>query len=347
MIEDYGYGIAQDPKYRPFIQLFQRLTYLCLFLLPFTFSTNARHNLASIGLKGYIVGTTVQCLLGLYQVVAIKFSLPVWNYSLGDMQEVGGLVRLNGFAGEPRHFAVFILPSLCYLLFNLFFGKKLLFKRNYQLAQCIMHFVCLFLSFSATGIFLFIAAILLGFMVYLRGKNFKALIYSSSVIVIIASVYVTQSDEETLNDRVVKRFAVDYYQTSEYSTYAVYELLNKEFQILYSGVGVGLPTFLLKEMPTYKASYSRNKNLDLNTVRDPAGIALVIIESGILGGVFLIFSFGYLFKQARQKRDLEKSLAAYFLLCVYLTGLVSYGPLSPLFIGSFGLYLCQYRKVES
>jgi len=345
-IVEYNYAFSQVPENRIVIQLVQRIMYLSLFLLPFTFNVQLRPKLFYLGLKGYIAGTTLQCVLGLYQVFAMKINLPVWAYAQGDMQFVSGLVRLNAFAGEPRHFAIFILPSLCFLLFSLFFSKKPIFKRKKLIYLSLLHLVSLFLTFSATGVFLFVFLCLLGVVLFLRTKNLASLLYAIGFLGIVIMLFFSQSNENALDERVFNRLAVNYYQTSEYSTYAVFELYNQKPLLFVTGVGIGLPTYLLKEMPTYDNAYVRNPKLDRSTVRDPAGFALIVIESGIAGLLFILWGGYYLLKQIRMKNNADISLQAFFLMCVYCTGLISYGPLSPLFIGFLGLFLVQNRKLR-
>lgn len=345
-IVEYNYAFSQVPENRVVIQLVQRIMYFSLFLLPFTFNVQRRPEFFYLGLKGYITGTTLQCVLGLYQVFAMKINLPVWDYAQGDMQFVSGLVRLNAFAGEPRHFAIFILPSLCFLLFSLFFSKIYIFKRNNLIYLSLIHLISLFLTFSATGVFLFAFLCLLGVVFFLRVKNFAPLICAIGLFSIITILFFSQSNNDTLNERVFNRLAVNYYQTSEYSTYAVFELYNQKPWLFATGVGIGLPTYLLKEMPTYANAYVRNPNLERSTVRDPAGFALIITESGLVGGLLILWGGYYLLKKIRIKNNINISLQAFFLFCVYCTGLISYGPLSPLFIGFLGLFLIHNRKLR-
>lgn len=345
-IVDYNYAFSQVPENRVVIQLVQRIMYLSLFLLPFTFNIERRPEIFFLGLKGYIAGTTLQCVLGLYQVFAMKINIPVWGYAQGDMQFVSGLVRLNAFAGEPRHFAIFILPSLCFLLFSWFFSKNYIFKRKKLIILSLLHLISLFLTFSATGVFLFVFLCLLGLVLFLRAKNFAPLLYAIGFLCIIIMLFLSQSNENTLDERVINRFAVNYYQTSEYSTYAVFELYNQKPLLFVTGVGIGLPTYLLKEMPSYADAYVRNPKLDRSTVRDPAGFALIVTESGVVGLLLILWGGYYLLKKIRIKNNTDISLQAFFLLCVYCTGLISYGPLSPLFFGFLGLFLIQNRKLR-
>lgn len=343
---EYDYAFLQVPEYRVIIQFVQRIMYISLFLLPFAFNVQQRPELFYLGLKGYITGTTLQCILGLYQVFAMKINLPVWPYAQGDMQFVSGLVRLNAFAGEPRHFAIFILPSLCFLLFSLFFSEKYIFKRKKMIYLSLLHLISLFLTFSATGVFLFVFLCLLGIVLFVRVKNFAKLIFAIVFLSLITTMFYSLSNKNTLDDRVFNRLAVSYYQRSEYSTYAVFELYNKKPWLFVTGVGVGLPTYLLKEMPSYDNAYINNPRLDRSTVRDPAGFSLIITESGIIGLMFILWGGYYLLKKIRTKNDYDISLRAFFLMCIYCTGLISYGPLSPLFIGFLGLFLIQNRKLR-
>ncbi len=341
-IPDYGYAFLQSPRYRSFIQLGQRLSYYSLFLLPFLVRSENRKKILLLVLQGYILGTTTQCILGIYQIVATKIGLPVWQYTFGAEMVVGGFVRMNAFAGEPRHFAMFLLPSLLFLLFNLTFFKLRIFTIKAQVVIVFLHIIGLVMSQSTSGFGLFFFTLLVGIFFLGQSKYILKSILAMLIIGIVASSYLALAGQDVVQTRIINRVSFEFYKHSEYSTFSAVELLSKEPIFLFTGLGVGFPAYYLKEMPTYQLAYSRNSKLNWNTLRDPSGLVLILLESGIWGVIFIVLLLAWLFKCARMGHDNLERLAAFFVVVIYLCGFITYGPLSPQFSLTLGALLAAY-----
>jgi len=232
---------------------------------------------------------------------------------------------------------MFHLSSNFYWIPNLAFTKNFsLFSKNTTRLMFIGHFVVLFLTFSSTGIFLFIASFALGYFLFVSSKKLLSSLLILTLFLIGAILYINFSSQDAIQKRVIDRANMDYYQTSEYSTWAVFEYIDRNPSVIITGVGIGLPAFYIKEMPTFVNSYTRNPNLSTVLLRDPNGLSLIMLESGIMGVLFCICVFIFLIRCCKDKTDPKRSLLSLFLLAVFSTGTVGYGILSPLFFMCFG-----------
>lgn len=341
----YDYAIAQVPAIRSVLVLIERILILLLVLLPFAVSRSSTSSAFEMAIKGYVAGVGVQASLGLYQVTAELTSLPVWGYAMGDKQYVGGVVRLNAFAGEPRHFAVFCSIALAFLVARNLLRATPIFGKRADLIVMLTLALALLFTFSTTGFALMSLMLLVLFVmsaITSSQKNRKLLVMLLGLPPVL---FFGLANNEIVDTRLIQRVGIDYYATSEYSSYSVVELLRDKPHLGLLGVGPGLPAYFLKEMPAYTEAYTRNSNLRPEVVRDPNGFFLLVLELGLLGGVLPIFALCVLRRSRGDKISPEERSHRLFCIFVFITGVISLGPLSPLFSAGIGCYLAD-RKNE-
>ena len=344
-VEGVDFGLAQHPDYRNWIQWIQRISFVSLFVLMF--HKKFQQEIILLFLKGYILGITVQSLLAGYQLLAFKYSLPIWDY-FGGSVIIFDFLRINGLAGEPRHLAAFILPSL-FVLFFAYRKTSIIFSRKKILYMIILQMTVLVMTFSSSGIVLFIVAgatILISAI--LKPKNFlsikKLTLIISSIFIAIAAI-----NTDYFNKRIFERVNFVNFVNSEFSTFAAIEVFQNKPEHVLIGLGVGTPAYYLRSTNSFQEGLWRNTNSTSEQLRDPNGLVLLLLESGLLGVVLLLFVIIFVNKRnSKKEREIFLPIKIFANMSILLS-LVTYGVLSPMFMMSFGgvvLYFLRKEKVN-
>ena len=341
----YEYAMAQQPIIRSFLVLTERVLTALMCLVPFAVSHHFKSSVFKLAATGFVAGITFQSCLGLYQVMAHLTNMPVWDYAMGEEQYIAGFIRLNAFAGEPRHFAVFTSISLAYLLCRKVLAASPLFSRRTDLLLMALQSVALLFTFSTTAIILVSLMLLLVIGGTLRNLFYKNQLITLLFLSSIAYFSSGMGNNEIIQSRIVERAALNYISTSEFSSYAALELWATQPELALIGVGPGLPAYFLKEMPSYTNSYRRNTNLRQEVLRDPNGLILIVLETGVLGVVVLLLLLVLILRLRLREssRNPEFRSNKYFCVFVLITGIISQGPLLPVFSAGLGCLLADSR----
>lgn len=327
----YDYAWGQVPEKRIFIQLVHRISIFFIFFLPFCQLFNNKEEVIKKTICGYVLGTTFQCFLGFYQVFAILFDLPVWDYDFGALQLVNGIPRMNSLGGEPRHLALFLSPSVAILLALIIKKSGKVVFGNVKILL-FFHVLALILTFSTSGVVLGSISILAVLFFLLDFNNFKFLFSFAFFVFVIGLLGLSLGGSDYVESRIFNRLNVEYYLRSEFSSAAIVELATEKPELLVTGVGVGLPAYYLKETSTYQKSYIRSPDQKITALRDPNGIVLVLLELGFLGVACMLALLIKLYKITFAKE--ENLIKVCFVTCfsTFMTGIISYGSLSPFFV---------------
>ncbi len=333
---DYGYSLLQQPHIRPLVQFFMRESTLLMLILPFILKGDLG---SSLLIKGVVLGTTIQCLLSLYQLVGILFLLPVWDYPMGVLQYVAGLPRVSGLAGEPRHLAFLLIPTICYCFSRLLrsnYSVGLGSKKIFFLL--LLHALCLTLTFSTSGyVLLFISLV----FTLLFSINLKKSLFAFLLIAPIVGLALSTAREGGLvEERLLARVSVDSFIRSEFSSAAAIEYVYYNPMKSFLGLGAGATEFYIREMPSYVASYSNVENSVLSNLRTASGILALLLEYGVPCFIILLIMISFNWKKSRFDDVGSNELSGVsfvFLISIFITGVVGAGPLTPYFWLFFGM----------
>jgi hypothetical protein len=102
-------------------------------------------------------------ILGVYQVIAIKFNLPNWAMYYDSNKiayDAGFGQRISSLAGEPKYFAVVLSLLISYLFYKLLTSSA----SRFDLVFLFLSFICLYYSASALGYVATALALLISFI---------------------------------------------------------------------------------------------------------------------------------------------------------------------------------------
>ena len=329
---------ARSPVWRSPIQVASRLASLAMVLLAFA-APRRRPGHSQI-LEGVLLGTTIQCLLALLQVGAYQLGLPFVALPLfTEPAEVGGVLRAAALAGEPRHLAAALLPSIAILL--VWQGRA---ARSGWAGQrgawlLALHVLTLVLTFSVTGLVLVVPVVL--FVATRRPFARRRILGAFGVLGALAALAggaAFSSHGASWKARALEHLDPDYLGRSEYASAAALEVAREHPSVLVLGVGVGNAPFHLRR--------TRVWNHRFPSVRVPGGVLLLVLESGLLVALVYLGWAGWLALRAARPhlRGEEwgpvRVAAACGAVATMLVGVVGYGPLSATFMLLVGEAVC-------
>ena len=345
-VETSHYSFFQQPSVRLVSTGIQRILLFSLLFLPYATDPAVRMRLPFLVTKGYLLGSTVQCGFAIYERIALSSPLPnliAVNYA---HFEVAVLQRVGGFAGEPRHLAMFLVPSLIILLFNSTIKnapKRGLFSR-YNL---FLHLIALGLSASTSGVFTLLLSSGVVFSLSTIRGHFRGISSLLFWTVLITAAALFTLDQQFIRERIIDRASFDRIMHSEFNTAASMELMQHYPVIPLTGVGVGVSPYLIKDMSSYEAAYSSTLYDAHFFIRNPPGLLLLVLESGLLGMAALTAALIWLVRTitAPNPPDPWASLLAILLLVQLIVGIVGAPPFTPAFFaGAAGLLAVRKRR---
>lgn len=324
-VETSHYGFIQQPNVRLVLTGFQRILLVSLLLLPYAINSSVRPRLPLLVTKAYLLGSTVQCGFAIYQRIALSSPLPnlvAVDYNSFDNSS---LPRVGAFVGEPRHLAMLLVPSLIILLFrsrDMHAPQYGLFSR-YNL---LLHLIVLGLTASTSGVYTLVISsgvVLLLFTIQGHFRNILQFLFSAALILTATLVTI---DPQVISERIIDRADTNRVLHSEFNTAASLELIQDYPIIAVTGVGVGVAPYLIKEMSSYEAAFSSTLYDPHTFIRNPPGLILIGLESGLLGMVTMIALLIWLVRTIMRNGATRASQLALLLLSQLIVGTVGAPP---------------------
>ncbi len=342
-VETSQYGFFQQPTVRLVLISVQRILMVSLLFLPYATNSSLRPRLPILVTKAYLLGSTVQCGFAIYERIAFSSPLPKLASVDDNFFETATLQRVSAFAGEPRHLAMLLVPSLIILLFGSRYmntPRRGLFSR-YNL---MLHLIVLALTASTSGFYTLAVSFGVVLLLLIIQGHFSGILQLFFAAVLIVAAALVALDPQLISERIIDRLATDRVLHSEFSAASSLELMQEYPVITVTGVGAGLAPYLIKGMNSYEAAYSTTLYDPSLFIRNPPGLLLIALESGLLGMVTAMALLIWLVRTIMRDGSPGASQLALLLLAQLIVGMVGAPPFTPAFFAGAAALLAVGRR---
>lgn len=273
-------------------------------------------------IKTLLVGTTVICLYGLYQLIAFAYSLPAIYIFRGAFRPAGDIgafntqwgkiLRISSLTGEPKDLAGLLMPVVFLLGAFLWFlppGKRYwgVERRVIVWILFILHILVFVFTFSTAGWLAFVFSLIViipatQFSLSNIRKIIPALLFSFVLIFVVLS---SSSVQEILQVRFFDRLTAEFLSSPDYGASQLIHMYRNYPHTIFMGASLGGALF-----------YEQY-------VEQPESIIYYLFDFGILGTIiFLLFvwlGISDVWKKVETKKQHKNPLARSLMLAVVLS----------------------------
>ena len=309
-IDNYrGYPIMK----RLFIQLTSYVNCALIYVIMRNILTDER--IIYEFYRAYIITTTILCIYGFYQVLAVELNLPYRGvvYSEGKQLGVymGDTFRINSLTNEPKRYSYMVFMTVVLLLE--ISSEKLRISKHVWIFLIVIHFINAYLTLSTSFFFaitIFVVAILLLSSHFRQLIPIRKKIVVGVVIVSVIALFNMDKVRTLYENRIEEQMTQVDGTNENYIRLEVFgfELLGEKPLLNLSGVGLGNYNFILQKEKGVGIT-GRATLASLNS-----GVLTYIFDFGIIG-VFLLFVSPIFFvvRQIKYKK-LEGGLSFLFII---------------------------------